>query len=149
VGDSSKLVIQNDDLIQITLDPPCVSPPLVPPLTLVASGYSQTNNQVVCVEGDEYPPLIANSSPVPYMYPPYVIPGTGTIKITLNSDNKTSKAKDKDKKMLLKGSGTFQVELDVQSPAQMPTPTGPQPDPQSKHTGTGQFITTNTVVYSE
>jgi len=148
VSDPTKLLIANGDQIQIMLNPPCISPPLVPPLPLVGSGLSTVNDQPVCVEGDEYPPAIANNTPVPYMSPPYVVPGTGTVKITLAGGNKTSIAKDKDKKMLLKGT-TFQVELDVQSPAMMPTPAGPQPDPMPKHTGTAMFITTNAIIESD
>jgi hypothetical protein len=149
MADPTKLLIANTDMIQIILDPPCVSPPLVAPIPLVATGYSKVNEQKVCVEGDEYPPVIANSTPVPYMCPPYVIPGTGTVKITLADANKTSISKDLDKKMLRKGT-TFQVELDVQVPAMMPAPPGPpQPDPMPKHTGNAMFITTNTLIVSD
>jgi len=139
-------VIVDGDMIQITINPPCIVPQLIPPVPLVASGFSKITDKVVCVEGDELPPSI--KSPLTYMSGAYVIPGTGTVKVTLNDDNKTSVAKDKDKKMLLKGS-TFKAEFDVQSPAQMPTPTGPQPDPMSKYTGTAMFITTDTVVTSD
>jgi hypothetical protein len=146
VGDDAKLVICNGDMLQVTINPPCVVPQLAAPVPLVASGFSTVNDQAVCVEGDELPPSIKNV-PLPYTSAAYV-GGTGTLKVTLNADNKTSTATDKDKKMLLKGS-TFQAEFDVQSPAQMPTPGGPQPDPQPKYTGTAKFITTNTVASSE
>jgi hypothetical protein len=139
-------VIIDGDMIKITINPPCVVPQLIPPVPLVASGFSKITDKVVCVEGDELPPSI--KSPLVYTAPPFVIPGTGTVKVTLNDDNKTSVAKDKDKKMLLKGS-TFQAEFDVQSPAKMPTPAGPQPDPMSTYKGTAQFITTDTVVTSD
>jgi hypothetical protein len=119
-----------------------------PPLPLVATGFSKVNDRVVCIEGDEYAPIIANNAPVPYVAPPYVVPGTGTVKITLAAANKTAVGKDKDQKMLLKGT-TFQVELDVQSPAMMPTPAGPQPDTNPKYVGTAMFITTNTIIVSE
>jgi hypothetical protein len=92
-----------------------------------------------CLEGDELPKAI--STPLPYMSPPYVTPGVGTLKITLAANNKTSKTKN-GKVILLKGA-TFQAEFSVSSPAMMPTPAGPQPDPVSKKTGTCQFITTN------
>ena len=141
----SKVIIDGD-MIQISINAPCIVPQLASPVPLVASGFSKVTDKVVCVEGDELPPSI--KSPLVYMSGGYTIPGTGTVKVTLNDDNKTSVAKDKDKKMLLKGS-TFQAEFDVQSPAQMPTPAGPQPDPMSKYTGTAKFITTDTVVTSD
>jgi hypothetical protein len=134
------IVILNGDLIQITINPPCVVPQLAAPAPLVATGFSKVNDQAVCVEGDELPPSL--QAPMPYMAPPYAIPGMGTVSVTLNADNKTQTTLDKDKKMLLKGS-PFQAKLQVQVPAQMPTPAGPQPDPTPQYGGTAQFISTD------
>jgi hypothetical protein len=83
------------------------------------------------------------------MAPPYVIPGTGKLSVTLKDANKTSTTKDDgDKKMLLKGS-TFDAKFEVQSPAQQPSPSGTIPDSTSSYSGTAQFISTNTLSKAE
>jgi hypothetical protein len=147
MADSTKLVICDNDQIQIQIDSPCLVPQLVAPVSLVANGQSTVSDNKVCVEGDELPPSIKNVS-LSYMSGSYVKPGTGTVKVTLNDDNKTSVSKDVDRKILLKGS-SFTAEFDVQSPAMMPSATGLVPDPMSKYSGTAQFITTNDFVTSE
>lgn len=137
VGD---FIMKTGDMIQITIMPPAVVPPIIPPIPLVGSSTDTfVAGMPVCLEGDELPKAI--STPLPYMSPPYVTPGVGTLKITLQSNNKTAKTKN-GKVILLKGA-TFQAEFNVSSPAMMPTPAGPQPDPVSKKTGTCMFITTN------
>jgi hypothetical protein len=143
---SEDVMIVDGDFIQITINPPTVVPVLIPPVALVANGFTTVSDKKVCIEGDELPPSL--KSPLVYMSPPYVIPGTGKISVTLNSDNKTSVATDNDKKMLLKGS-TFQAKFDVQSPAQQPSPSGPIPDSTPSYSGTAQFISANTLSKSE
>jgi hypothetical protein len=138
-------IILNTDMIQITLDPPTVAPTLIPPTPLVASGFSTVNSLAVCVEGDELPQSL--QAPMPYMCPPYTVPGMGTVAVTLNPSNKTSVATDKGKAVLLKG-GTFNAKLSVTVPAQMPPPVS-SPDPVSTKTGTAMFITMNTLAQAE
>lgn len=133
-------IIKTGDMVQITIMPPAVVPPLIPPIPLVGtSSDTFVAGMPVCLEGDELPKAI--SIPLPYMSPPYVTPGMGTLKLTLAANNKTSTTKN-GKAILLKGA-TFTAEFNVSSPAMMPTPAGPQPDPVSKKSGTAQFITTN------
>jgi hypothetical protein len=129
---SAKPVVCDGDMIQITLNPPCVAPTLVAPIPLVASGIEKVGDRAVCMVGDEYPPML-RSSPVQYISAGFV-GGMGKINITLGSDNKTSDS------WLLKG-GVFDVKLVVQQPAIMPG--SGVPDPQQIYTGTGQFITSN------
>jgi Contractile injection system spike tip protein len=137
VGD---FIIKTGDMVQITITPPTVVPPLIPPIPLVGTSTDTTvAKMAVCLEGDELPKAI--STPLPYMSPPYVTPGMGTLKLTLMPNNKSMTTKN-GKAILLKGS-TFTAEFTVSSPAMMPTPAGPQPDPVPKKTGTAQFITTN------
>jgi Contractile injection system spike tip protein len=136
VGD---FVIKTGDMIQITIMPPTVVPPLIPPIPLVGTSTDTfVDKMPVCLEGDELPMAIA--TPLPYFSPPYVTPGMGTLKLTLMPNNKSMMTKN-GKAILLKGA-TFTAEFTVSSPAMMPTPAGPQPDPVPKKTGTAQFITT-------
>jgi hypothetical protein len=129
-------------MIQITIPPPAVVPMLQAPVPLIGTGTAQVNNKLVCLQGDELPPTLR--APMPYMAPPYVTPGTGTLTIILNPTNLTVQTSNQ-KSLLIKGS-TFQAIFNVQAPAMMPTPAGPQPDPLLVKAGTGRFITTNVVV---
>jgi hypothetical protein len=138
-------IILNNDMLQITLSPPTISPPLIPPTPLIASGFTTVNGMAVCVEGDELPQSL--QSPLPYTCPPFAVPGMGTVALTLEPANKTSVSTDKGKVMLLKGS-TFTATFTVTVPAQMPPPVS-TPDPVAKKTGTAMFITTNVLAQAE
>jgi len=136
-------LIKTGDMIQINVPPPALVPQLVAPVPLNGSSTDVLiAGSAACLQGDELPQSI--QSPLMYTSPPYVTPGTGTIKIILAPNNLTQTTPN-GKPMLLKG-GTFQAIFNVQSPAMMPTPAGPQPDPVMVKTGTAQFITTNTNV---
>lgn len=81
-----------------------------------------------------------------YISPPYVIPGTGTLKIaSLGGDQKARKTNSGGKKVLLQGS-IFKAKFEVQNPAkELPKgPVPPTPDPTSQYSGMGNFSTTNT-----
>jgi hypothetical protein len=140
------VIMVDGDMIQITINPPTVVPTLIPPVPLVANGFTTISDKKVCIEGDELPPSL--KSPLQYMSPPYVIPGMGKLSVTLKPANKTSVSTDMDKKMLLKGS-TFDAKFEVQVPAQQPTPTGPVPDATPSYSGTCQFISMNTLSKAE
>jgi hypothetical protein len=133
-------VMRTGDMIQVTITPPTIVPMLMAPVPLVGSS---TNLVVVgapcCLEGDELPPTL--KSPMPYTAPPFVIPGTGTLQLTLMPTN-TSLLTKNGKKILIKGQ-QFIAKFNVQTPAQQPTPAGPVPDPVAVKPGTAQFITTN------
>lgn len=127
-------------MVQVTITPPAMVPPLLAPIPLIGSSTDTfVGGMAACLEGDELP--VAISTPLPYIAPPYVTPGVGTLKLTLMPTNKTMTTKN-GKAILLKGA-TFTAEFNVTSPAMMPTPAGPQPDPLTKKPGTAQFITTN------
>jgi hypothetical protein len=144
---SEDVMIVDNDQIQITIDSPTVVPALMAPVSLQASGFTKVSDNKVCIEGDEIPPSL--KSPLMYMNPPYVVPGTGKVSVTLKDANKTSVTTDDgDKKILLKGS-TFDAKFDVQSPAKMPPNSGSTPDPNSSYSGTAQFISTNTLSKAE
>lgn len=136
-------IIKTGDMIQITMTPPCVVPTVVAPVPLIGTGVTVLVNYMpICLEGDELPPFLL--VPQPYIAPPYVTPGTGTLKVTLTPTNKTSTTKN-GKAILIKGT-PFTAELTVMAPAMMPTPGGPVPDPVVKKPGMAQFITTNVTV---
>ena len=133
-------IMRTSDMIKVTISPPAVVPPLIPPIPLIGTSANfKVMSMAVCLEGDELPPTL--SAPMPYISPPYVIPGMGKLSVTLTPTNKTATTEN-GKKILIKG-GTFQAKFQVSSPAMMPTPAGPVPDPVAVKPGTAQFITTN------
>jgi hypothetical protein len=133
-------IIVTGDMIRITIFPPTIVPPLMSPIPLTGtSSDMKVNGMFVCLEGDELPPSI--QPPLPYMSPPYVIPGTGTLALTLNPTNTTKRAKN-GSAILIKGT-PFTAEFNVVAPAMQPTPGGPVPDPASKKSGMAEFITFN------
>jgi hypothetical protein len=127
-------------MVQVTIPPPTVVPQLAAPVPLVGSSTSLVvGGAPACLEGDELPPVL--QAPLPYTAPPFVIPGMGTLELTLMPNNKTMQTQN-GKKILIKGA-TFLAKFNVQTPAQQPTPAGPVPDPVAVKPGTAQFITTN------
>jgi hypothetical protein len=138
-------IILNEDMIQITIDPPAVCPTLMAPVPLVASGSATVNDMPVCLVGDELPPAL--QAPMAYTSGAFTIPGMGTVSVTLESANQTQVATDSGKAMLLKGQ-TFQAKFSVTVPAMQPGAV-PTPDPVATKSGTAQFITTNTLGQAE
>ena len=139
----SDFIIKSGDMIQITVTPPAVVPQLAAPIPLIGSSTNlKIGGMAACLQGDELPAAI--QGPLMYMSPPFVTPGTGTIKIVLLPTNLTTMTQN-GKPVLLKGA-TFQAIFTVQSPAMMPTPAGPQPDPVAVKPCTAQFITTNATI---
>jgi hypothetical protein len=133
-------VIVTGDMIQVTIPPPTIVPQLMAPVPLVGTSQNvMVGGKLICLEGDELPPSLR--APMPYTAPPFVIPGMGTLEITLMPNNKTAQTVN-GKKILIKGA-TFTAKFNVQTPAQQPTPGGPVPDPVAVKPGTAQFITTN------
>jgi len=114
------------------------------PGTLEGSGPATLDGKKLCVDGDESKVEVAGCT---YMTPQYCIPGTGTLKIdSLASDQKATKTQTGGKAVLLKGN-TFTAKFEVQSPAQQPPPGpgSPIPDPTTQYSGSGMFVTTNTL----
>lgn len=123
---------------------PAFGAAIVTPLPgkLTGSGEATLKGKKLCVAGDEDDVSVSGC---PYVTPQYVIPGTGTLKITaLGGDQKATKTKTGGKAVLLKGS-QFSAKFEVQSPAQQPdyTTGTPIPDSTPQYSGHGMFVTTN------
>ncbi len=117
---------------------------VVLPGQLAASGKAKVGGKKVAIDGDEKQVQVAGCM---YTAPPFVVPGTGTLKIdALAGDQKASHTRVGGTPVLLKG-GNFSAKFEVQSPAQQPTPGGPVPDATPLYSGgQGSFISTNLVV---
>lgn len=141
-------VIITGDMLRVTI--PIMGAtvfPLVAPVPLLGTGKRLNGiMRPVCLMGDEIPPMI-KGVPLPYISPPYVIPGTGTLQIILMPANLSKQTNNGGKPILLKGQ-SFQAIFQVASPAmfQPPGPVPPVPDPVVTKAGTASFITTNTRV---
>lgn len=141
----SNLIIIDGDVVNFL--PTYGSAVVVPIPTTIAGSASKTTvaGKAACLEGDEKD---VQSAGCMYVAPPYVIPGTGTLKIDkLAGDQLTEKTKIEGKKVILHGS-TFDAVFEVQSPAQMPAPPGPPvPDSMTKYSGgKGMFVPSNASV---
>jgi hypothetical protein len=116
---------------------------VVQPGTLAGSGPATMNGKTICIEGDEQNVEVPGCQ---YVAPPYVIPGTGTLKIdSLAGDQVATKTLTGDTAVMLKG-GQFTAKFEVQSPAQQPPPGpgSPIPDSTTQYTGQGSFVNSNT-----
>ena len=134
------------DLVLVDKDPviflPAFSPAMVvvQPGKISASGAATIKGKKICVDGDERNVSVPGCA---YISGPYVIPGTGTLKIQqLAGNQKATKTYTSATLVLLRG-GMFTAVFEVQSPAQQPTAAGPVPDATPKYTGQGQFVATN------
>jgi len=138
------IVIRTGDLLQVTIPAPTIVPQLEAPAPLTGTSTDViVVGTPVCLQGDELPPELRG--PLVYTAPPFTIPGTGTLALTLLPPNLTRQTTNGGKPLLLKG-GTFQAMFTVNSPATQPTPGGPVPDPVVEKPGTAQFISTNEIV---
>jgi len=82
--------------------------------------------------------------PLPYISPPFVTPGMGTLTLIITPAN-TALRTLSGKPLLIKGT-PFQAIFTVTMPAMQPTPAGPVPDPLVVKPGTAQFIPTTPTV---
>ena len=144
----SNLIIIDGDMVNFL--PTYGSAVVVPVPTTIAGTAEKTTvtGKAVCLEGDEGD---VQSAGCMYIAPPYVIPGSGTLKIDkLNSDQLTEKTEVEGKKVILQG-GQFDAVFEVQSPAQQPTPSGaPVPDSMTKYSGgKGMFVPSNMKVMAK
>jgi hypothetical protein len=136
-------VLRTGDLLSVTLAPPVVVPALVAPVPLIGTGLTVTAGGVaLCLEGDEIPPALR--APLPYVSPPFVTPGMGTLTVMLTPANRTLQTVN-GRAILLRGT-PFVAQFQVVVPAMQPTPVGPVPDPVVVKPGQAQFITTNVTV---
>lgn len=115
------------------------------PGKLEGSGPATLDGKKLCVDGDEGKVSVAGCM---YMIPQYCIPGTGTLKIdALAGDQKATKTMTGGKAVLLQGK-TFTAKFEVQSPAKQPPPGpgSPIPDATTQYSGSGMFVSANTLL---
>lgn len=137
-------IIRTGDRLRVTIPPPTVVPVLQLPVPLVGSGTNVLVQAMpVCLLGDELPVELAG--PLPYTSPPFIVPGTGKLTLTLQAPNVTARASSRGKPIVIKGQ-PFPALFTVETPATLPPPDGPVPDPVEVKAGTAEFITTNTTV---
>lgn len=116
----------------------------VQPGQLAGSGPATITGKPLCVAGDESKVLVPGCT---YTTATHAVPGVGTLKIAmLGGDQKAAKTNSGGKPVLLRGSA-FTASFEVQDPAKQIPPSGgpPVPDPTPMYSGTGKFITTNTL----
>lgn len=132
-------------MVSIMIDPPAIVPQLEAPVPLEGSAETiLVNGMPACVVGDEMPPELM--VPMEYTAPPFIVPGMGTLMLTLLPDNMTVLTMA-DGPLLIRG-GPFIALFTVEDPAMQPTPAGPIPDPMIEKPGTAEFITTNETVFA-
>ena len=138
------IILRTSDLIEVTIPQPAVVPAIEAPVPLTGSSTNViVIGMPVCLQGDELPVVLRE--PLVYTAPPFTIPGTGTLTVTVLPPNLTRQTTNGGKPLLLKG-GTFPAMFTVQTPATQPTPAGPVPDPLVEKPGTARFISTNETV---
>lgn len=136
-------ILRTGDLLKVMIPPPVAVPMLVAPVPLLGSGTNVLVEAMeVCLLGDELPSEL--KVPLPYVEPPFTIPGTGSLTLTLLPANMTARTL-RGKPILIKGQ-QFPALFTVEAPATQPTPAGPVPDPVVEKPGTAEFITTNATV---
>ncbi|MBT8419936.1 MAG: hypothetical protein KJO08_03650 [Gammaproteobacteria bacterium] len=138
---SDYILVEGD---MVTFLPPFGAAIVTPlPGTLAGTGYP-IGGKKAALEGDEADVQVPGC---PYIAPPYVVPGTGTLKIeALDAKQLTEKTTYGGKKLILKGSN-FKAVFEVQAPAAQPPPAGGAPDSTTKYSGgQGMFINTNLTV---
>lgn len=136
-------ILRTGDLLKVMIPPPVAVPMLVVPVPLLGSGTNVLVEAMpVCLLGDELPSEL--KEPLPYVEPPFTIPGTGRLTLTLRPANMTARTL-RGKPILIKGQ-QFPALFTVETPATQATPLGPVPDPVAVKPGTAEFITTNATV---
>jgi len=117
---------------------------VVQPGTMQGSGPATLNGSPLCIEGDESNVSVSGCM---YFTPQYSIPGSGTLSIdSLASDQIASKTQTDGTAVILVG-GQFTAKFEVQSPAQQPVPSSsPIPDSTPDYSGSGMFVSSNTLL---
>ena len=132
-------ILGTGDLLKVVIPPPVVVPMLEEPMPLLGSGTNVlVQGMAVCLLGDELPDEL--KEPLPYVEPPFTVPGTGKLTLTLQPANMTARTL-RGKAILIKGQ-QFPALFTVETTAFTDTPV-PVPDPVLLKPGTAEFITTN------
>lgn len=115
----------------------------VAPGTIIGSGTADVNGVSVCVEGDEASVVVPGCAYITTAG--HVTPGVGVLTISgLNSDQVASSTDNNGLPLILKGS-SFDAKFTVVAPAIIPPPVN-TPDTTTEYSGSGNFMTTNTIV---
>ncbi|WP_130734448.1 hypothetical protein [Flavobacterium sp. J27] len=134
-------IIKNGDHVVFSSSGPIMLLPPLPITVIKATGETTINGKKVCVEGDEKKVEISCS----YTVSPYIMPGSGKLKIqSLSPEQLTKKAKSGAKSLILKGK-LFTAIFEVETPAKQPPPTN-APDPLPLYMVKGEFITNSTKI---
>ncbi|NHN24074.1 hypothetical protein FIA58_000155 [Flavobacterium jejuense] len=134
-------IIRNGDSVVFSSSGPIMLLPPLPVTAIKATGETTINGKKVCIEGDEKKVEISCS----YTVPPFMIPGSGKLKIqSLSPEQLTKKTKSGTKSLILKGK-LFIAIFEVESPAKQPPPTN-APDPLPFYIVKGEFIANNTKI---
>jgi len=135
----SDCIIQSGDTAQFL---PAFGQAVVTPMPGVISGSGArcpVTQKPICLEGDEKSVIVSGCA---YVSGPYVIPGTGMLKILALAPNQRAlRTRSGGKAVILKGQ-QFEALFQVMTPAQMP-PILSTPDPVPIYMGKGFFVTTN------
>jgi len=119
---------------------------VVAPGNITGSGSKQkVSGKAVCIEGDESSVKVSGCA---YTTVTYTVSGLGTLTIdSLASDQKAQKLIVDGKKVVLVGS-KFNAKFTVMTPAQT-TSSPPTPDATPEYSGSGSFVTNNTLFKSD
>ena len=138
------VIITGDKAIFDPSFPPAIV--TAPPGTITGSSREKVNAPIVCVDGDEATVVVPGAV---YFTPSFPVPGVGTLTIeSLGADQKAKKGKSGGRVVILKGT-KFRARFEVNAPATIIQVSGPVPDPTTVYSGTGSFLTTNTLVKME
>lgn len=118
----------------------------VAPGTITGSGSKlKVSGKTVCIEGDESSVEVSGCA---YVAGSYSVPGVGKLTVdSLASNQKAQKLIVGGKKVILVGSN-FNGKFTVMTPAQT-TSSPPTPDPNPEYSGSGSFVTNNTLLKSD
>jgi hypothetical protein len=112
------------------------------PTSITGSAVNiKINGKAACLVGDESSAAVLVA---PYIAPPFITPGVGTITITLVPDQISDQSLGETKNFIKVGS-SFIATFTVTVPAMSIAGT-PQPDPLLIKVGSGTFVTSNTLV---
>ena len=117
-------VLKTADLISFIPLGNHVCPPIVAPIPLKGMATKMfIDSKPVCIKGDELPAFL--KSPLPYIAPPYVIPGMGVLDVKVPPTHLSKIIKINGTAALIMA-GPFEAKFNVSVPAMQPPP-GPAP----------------------
>lgn len=115
----------------------------VRPGNLTGSGPASVNGRAICVDGDEKRVQVRAC---PYTTPTYPIAGLGTLSIAALAANQVARTTHSGRKAVLLKGGVFTAKFTVDIGAMAQPPSGGCDRRGAEYTGTGEFLTTNTLL---